>query len=152
MTNELYRSVSPSIQSELCQYEEHVTVATGATLIEHGTIPDHVMIVEEGRVEIVLLRPQQGELKILGYEGQILGVRPIVTGTPEIFDVRAIEACAITRIRGDIFLGVLNRHPELYFAIARLLSKDVNSAERFLREARLAPNKALVQMVQAGIR
>lgn len=137
--NELYNAISAGICNELCQHEEHAIVATGTTLIEEGTVPDHLIIIEEGRVEIVLWCPNDGKSLIFGHEGQILGLSSIITGAPEAFDVRTIEACAISKIRADIFLDVLNRHPELYVAIAKLLCKAVTNAERLLREVRLAP-------------
>lgn len=33
------------------------------------------------------------------------------------------------------FLELLNQHPEMYFAIVKVLSVDLNTAERFLRKA-----------------
>ncbi|HLK54817.1 MAG TPA: hypothetical protein VKU42_15260, partial [Candidatus Angelobacter sp.] len=48
-------------------------------------------------------------------------------------DVTCVEPCNITILPRDVFLDLLKSHPEIYFAVAKVLSADLQIADRILR-------------------
>ncbi len=93
-----------------------------------------MIIVDKGSVEISI--PAGGHtisLAVAG-KGKVCGLRSIVGGVLPEIDVTTLEQCEVTLIPAGIFTGMVERHPEMYFAIAKVLSGDLKAAETILRE------------------
>jgi CRP-like cAMP-binding protein len=148
--NELYKSLSPVAREVLSQYEEQMTVPAGTALICQGAMPEHLIVIEQGSVQISV--PAGGKTMVLGEagEGKILGLRSVLTGALSEVEVTTLEECRIVRIHERHFRVALQQHPEMYFAISKVLSSDLNVAERFLRHAPRAANRE--KRVSDGLR
>ena len=133
-TNELYESLAPNIREELLKCEEEITAPPGTKLISQGIAPEYVIIVKKGSVEIsVPAGPRAIFLAVAG-NGKVLGLRGIVSDVRPEIDVTTLEECKITLIPRIKFLEVLKVYPETYFAVSKVLSGDLKTAERLLRE------------------
>jgi CRP-like cAMP-binding protein len=62
-------------------------------------------------------------------------MRAAISGELPEIDVTAIESCRITTVPRDAFLNLLKHHPEIYFVVARVLSGDLQIADRILRNS-----------------
>jgi len=139
--NELFAGLAPAVVEELTKHEERETIPAGTKLISQGAMPEHLIFIEEGSVEISVPAGDKALCLNMVGSGKVLGLRAIVaTVLPEI-DATAVKQCAIVRIPKGIFLEVLKQHPEMYFAISKVLSNDLNTAERVLRELPRSPGK-----------
>ena len=132
--NELYASLSPAVRDELSKYEEEILVPEGTTLISRSVAPEHVIVLQQGAVEISVPAGDKVLPLSIAHSGKVLGLRAIIAGALPEIEVRTVEECKILRIPKESFLEVLKQHPELYFAISKVLSADLNVAERFLRD------------------
>ena len=54
--------------------------------------------------------------------------------TPPEITVTCLEECRVTILPKNVFLGVLARRPEMYFAVIKVLSADLATADRLRRE------------------
>lgn len=134
-TNELYESLSPAVRAELSRYEEKSEVLANTRLIREGVIPEHLIVIRHGSVEISVPAGDHAiPLRTAG-AGKVLGLRAIVAGEPPEMEATALENCELVLIPRHSFLDVLKRCPEMYFAISKVLSVDLNAAESFLRQA-----------------
>jgi CRP-like cAMP-binding protein len=132
--NELYQALGPEVRRELQAREEEIAAPTGTKLISQGITPEYLIIIKKGSVEIsVPAGPRAVFLAVAG-EGKVLGLRAIVAGVVPEIDVTTMEECRIGLIQKHKFLEVLKAHPEIYFAISKVLSADLKAAERLLRE------------------
>lgn len=139
--NELYRGLAPAIYEELSRHEERVFVPAGTKLISQGAKPDHLIFIEQGSVEISVPAGEKAlPLSVVG-SGKVLGLRSIVAGGAPEIDVTTREECTIARIPSQIFLAVLKQYPEMYVAISKVLSTDLNAAERALRDLPRSPGR-----------
>ncbi|HEY6972573.1 MAG TPA: Crp/Fnr family transcriptional regulator [Candidatus Angelobacter sp.] len=139
--NELYVGLAPAVVEELTTREDRETVPAGTKLISQGTMPEHLIFIEQGSVEVAVPAGDKALcLSIVG-PGKVLGLRAIVANVQPEIDATAVEQCAIVRIPKGIFLEVLKQHPEMYFAISKVLSNDLNTAERVLRGLPRSPAK-----------
>lgn len=112
-----------------------MTVPAGTSLISQGVTPDYLVIIQEGSVEIsVPVGEKAVRLSVAG-KGKILGLRATLAGAQPEIEATALEECTLLRIPTQHFLETLKQHPEMYFAIAKILSHDLHVAERFLRHA-----------------
>ena len=50
--NELYTGLAPAVVEELTKHEQRETIPAGTKLISQGTMPDHLIFIEQGSVEI----------------------------------------------------------------------------------------------------
>jgi CRP-like cAMP-binding protein len=139
--NELYQSLPPAARETLSQYEERVTVPAGTKLIRQGVMPEHLIAIQQGSVEVSVPAGEKAMLLSVAGEGKILGLRPILSRAAPEIEATAVEDCTILRIPQQRFLEVLKQHPEMYFAISKVLSGDLNAAERFLRQGQKVAGK-----------
>lgn len=131
--NELYAMLSPELRTELAKHERSVAVPEGTDLVTHGVPQDQLVIVNSGRVEITLGGMQESISLPCTEAGKVFGMRAMVSGEVPEADVTSKENCQITLIPRDAFLATLHDHPQMYFAIAKVLSNDLVMAQRFLK-------------------
>ena len=132
-TNELYAMLRVELRDELAQYEQLMTVPEGSILIDHGILPDHLVILNSGTVKVSVPSPKRAASMTTGQEGKVFGMRAAISGELPEIDVTCIESCNITVLPRDVFLGLLKSHPEIYVAVAKVLSADLQIADRILR-------------------
>jgi len=131
--NELYASLPPELRTELAHYEQSVTVPEGTNLIKRGVLPDQLVIVNSGKVEITFDCVRESVSVDCAAEGKVFGMRAVVSGELPEADVTSQESCHVTLIPRNAFLGVVRQHPQMYFAIAKILSSDLVMAQRLLK-------------------
>ncbi len=140
-TNELYATLRADLRHELAQHEQLMTVPAGAILIDHNILPDYLIILNSGTVRVSVPSPKRAVSTTTGQQGKVFGMRAAISGgLPEI-DVTCIEPCNITVLPRDVFQDMLKNHPEIYFAVAKVLSADLQIADHILRNhpRRMAP-------------
>jgi len=131
--NELYAVLSAELRTELAKYERSVIVSPGTQLIEHGVLPEQLVILNSGTVEITLAGMQESFSLDGAKTGKVFGMRAVVSGEMPEMDVTSQENCRITLIPRDAFLTTVRAYPQMYFAIAKVLSNDLVMAQRFLK-------------------
>jgi CRP-like cAMP-binding protein len=131
--NELYASLSPQLVALLRECESEELRKAGTALIRHGKDLDQLVIVCSGQVLISL--PSGGDSVLLGNAGagKVLGLRALVSGELPEIDAFCIRDCAVATISRSRFMELLNKHPEIYSAIAKVLSADLKLAEHHLK-------------------
>lgn len=132
-TNELYAMLPAKLRHELAQHEQLMTVPEGAILIDHGILPDHLVILNSGTVRVSVPSSNRTASMTTGQEGKVFGMRAAISGELPEIDVSCVEPCNITILPRDVFLDLLKGHPEIYFAVAKVLSADLQIADRILR-------------------
>jgi len=132
--NELYDMLTPELRAELARFEQVRIVPAGTHLITCGVPPEHLVIVNAGKVEITL-DCRSRHAASLGYSGagKVFGMRALVSGELPEIDVTCMESCSITTLPREVFLSVLKNNPQAYFAVAKVLSSDLQIADRILR-------------------
>jgi CRP-like cAMP-binding protein len=133
-SNELYSGLSPDVLQELGKLAQATTVAQGGKLVRHGVRPEQLIILNSGKVEITV--PAEGKTLALGTAGpgKVFALRAIVAGEPSEIEVTALEKCSLTVLPAEAFLSVLRRNPEMYLAVVKVLSGDLQKADSFLRQ------------------
>lgn len=131
--NELYDMLSPELRAELAGSEQSTTVPQGTVLIQQGMLPGQLVIVNSGKVAVTLNCARRFASLNYAGAGKVFGMRALVSGELSEVDVTCVDTCSITTVPGDVFLGLLKRKPEVYFAVARVLSTDLQIADRILR-------------------
>lgn len=132
-TNELYASLPVDVRQVLEQHERHVIVPRGQRLIQYGVLPNQLMILNSGTVEISVPSPEAEVSLGTAGPGKVFGMRALVSGeTPEI-DVTPLEDCEVTVIPGPEFIAVLQSTPQVYFGVAKVLSADLKIADQLIR-------------------
>jgi CRP/FNR family transcriptional regulator, cyclic AMP receptor protein len=142
-TNELYSSITQEVRQELAGIARVVTLSKGTKLLSHGAKPKQVILLDSGSVEITM--PSEGKTFALGSlgPGKVIGLRAVVAGEVSEVEVTAIENCEVTLLDGDEFLAVLRRHPQVYLAVAKILSADLRNADEYLRQKASALPRAV---------
>ncbi len=132
-SNELYADLAPEIRNALRGHERVVRMPRGGSLLQHGVLPERLVIVNSGTVEISVPNADDGVSLGTAGPGKVFGMRAVVSGeTPEI-DVTCLEECIITVIPAQEFLTILGNNPQMYFSVAKVLSGDLKIADQLIR-------------------
>lgn len=132
-TNELYAGLTTELRNELQKHEEEVKVPQGYKLIEYGVRPERLVILNSGTVEISVT--SGGNEVFLGTAGpgKVFGMRAAVSGEAPEINVTALDECELSIIAGDDFASALRNFPQIYFAVAKVLSADLKIADQLIR-------------------
>jgi CRP-like cAMP-binding protein len=149
--NELYAMLAPELRAELARHERSVTVPAGTRLITQGAPPDQLVIVTSGKVEITLGCTRESVSLDCAAMGKVFGMRAAISGELPEINVTCVDSCSVTTLPRDVFLELLKTHPETYFAVARVLSSDLQIADRILRNsARRCPSGPRARVPKMG--
>jgi CRP-like cAMP-binding protein len=131
--NELYAGLPDELREELAIHEQTVTVPAGTQLLQCGIYPEQLIILHSGSVETsVLVAGKPLSLGVAG-AGRVFGLQSILAETPNDTDVTCLERCQVIFVPKKAFLDALQRNPQIYLAVAKLLSADLQKAHGFLR-------------------
>lgn len=134
LENELYAGLPKAVRQEFARHEEAVTVARGSRLVEAGVITRGLIILNSGNAETtVTVAGKERSLGLAG-PGRVFALHSTLSGTPTESTVTCLEECRVTILPKDVFLEVLARHPEVYFAIVKVLSADLARVDRLIRD------------------
>jgi CRP-like cAMP-binding protein len=132
-TNELYALLPSDVCRQLGKYEQPMTVPEGTALIQHGVVPDGLVILNSGSVQVSVPCPRRSASVTTAQPGKVFGMRAAISGELPDIDVTCVEPCRVTIVPREAFLTVLKTHPETYFAVARVLSAELQIANHILR-------------------
>jgi CRP/FNR family transcriptional regulator, cyclic AMP receptor protein len=112
---------------DLCTKLPLRTFPAGETLLDEGQTSGVLFVLVEGSVEIV-----KGPLQIttVSDPGAFFGEMSVLLGQPHMATVRTLQPSSF-RVAADpgVFLG---SHPEIAFAVARLLAKRLHFVTTYL--------------------
>jgi CRP-like cAMP-binding protein len=134
MTNELFANLSDEVQRELTEEAKSDNASRGSRLIQNGVASGRLIFLNSGSAEITV--PVEGKPVSLGTvgPGKVLGLRSIMCGEVPEIDVTCLEECKITLLSKEAFLQILQRNPQMYFAVVKVLTADLKTVQSFLRE------------------
>jgi CRP-like cAMP-binding protein len=133
ITNEFYSMLPPSLCDQLKKHEKSLELPQGAPLMKHGVLPGGLIILNSGNVQISVPCPRRTIAVTTGQKGKVFGMRAAFAGDPPDIDVTCLDNCSVTMVPRDAFLEVLKTNPEIYIAVAKVLSADLQIAQRILR-------------------
>jgi CRP-like cAMP-binding protein len=132
-TNELYAGLPDSVRQELAAHEETVTLPRGTRLLQYGIPAERLVILNSGSAEVSV--SIAGKVRSLGVDGpgKVFALDSILSGAELHTSVTCLEECNVTFMPKTVFLEVLQRHPQMYFAVIKVLSSDLAAADRIIR-------------------
>lgn len=148
-TNELYSGLPDDVRQELVAHEQTGTFPRGTMLLQCGIPADRLVILNSGSAEVsVSIAGKARSLSIDG-PGKVFALDSIISGAPLHTSVTCLEECNVTFMPKEVFLEVLKRNPQMYFAVAKVLSSDLAAADRIIRNyARRSPAKNLAKCLR----
>lgn len=133
-SNELYDELSPEIHEKLKALETAATFPAGTQIMRAGVYPD-LIIITSGLVEISLPVPKGTFSLVLAGAGKVLGLRSMVSEVLPETNVTTLKTTTGAMIPEKEFVRILHQYPQMYLAIAKVLSRDLNTVDRLLRQA-----------------
>jgi CRP-like cAMP-binding protein len=133
--NELYAMLTPDVRCELEKHEQSRMVPRGTALLEHSVLPDSLVILDSGTVQVSVPCRERCATLTTAQAGKVFGMRAAISGELPEIDVTCMEPCHVTFLPRDTFLNLLKAKPQIYFAVAKVLSADLQIADRILRSS-----------------
>jgi EAL domain-containing protein (putative c-di-GMP-specific phosphodiesterase class I) len=131
----------------MSQWNARVSYRAGETIIRQGEQGDCAYVIESGRVEIVLEKPD-GRQQRVGTRGvdTMIGEMALVDDAPRTATVRALEDCCLLRIsKEDFSRRLLQADPVLRLTTQVILNRyrDILATAEIASQDRSAPAEAL---------
>ena len=133
--NELYAGLTEHLVAELRKLEHTRACLAGSKLMTCGELPHDLMILAEGHAEILLPCPKHTISLGMVAPGKVLGLKALMTGEGAETDIVCLSPCTVTLLPGARFLEQLRSHPEIYYLVAKILSADLQQADKVLKQA-----------------
>lgn len=149
--NDLYAGFPAEIRQELSGHEQTITAHSGSRLLQSGTSPEQLIILNSGSAETsVLAAGKSLSLGVAG-PGKVFGLPSIIADVPTLTNVTCLEECEVTLVPKQAFLDVLQRYPQMYVAVVKVLSSDLAAANRVIRDyARRSTVKTHLKCIKPG--
>jgi CRP-like cAMP-binding protein len=133
--NELYAGLAEHLVAELGKLENTRACHAGSKLMTCGELPRDLMILAEGQAEVLLPCPKRTISLGIVAPGKVLGLKALMTGEGAETDIVCLSPCTVTLLPGARFLEQLRSHPEIYYVVAKILSADLQQADKVLKQA-----------------
>lgn len=138
-SNDLYDLLAPEVREDLARHAVAKTVPAATLLITHGVSPRSLVILDAGSVEVSLCAGKMAFSTVISGRGQVFGLREVLSQAPPDADVVCRTECQVTFLPGQQFKAIVEQHPEIYAAVARILSTEVRMANDLRRCSRRNP-------------
>lgn len=139
--SELHAWLPEDIRLELAALERDAIVPSGTRLIAPDVAPTHLIILNSGAAEI-FLQTAGGFVPLgLAGPGSVFDLRSIVCDEPPGVEIVCREKCALKLIPREEFNRLLKCRPAAYFAVARVLSSCLRTADSALRRLLMASTR-----------
>ena len=127
--------------ADLRQIGEKHELPAGVTLWREGDVADHVLLLLEGQLEVILSGPD-GETVILRLleEGSIVGDIASLDGGQRSAGIRTKTSCSVVRVTSSGFRSVLREHPLL---LERILEEQVDRVRALTRDVTTSHHQAI---------
>jgi CRP-like cAMP-binding protein len=140
--NELYAGLADPLVAELRKLELKQVYRAGTKLMTFGELPQYIMILETGEAEILLPCPRRAISLGSAPPGKVLGLKALMAGEALETDIVCVTPCSATLLPGSRFLEVLRSHPEIYYVVAKILSADLQRADKVLKHTTRRAHRA----------
>jgi CRP-like cAMP-binding protein len=131
--NELYAGLADHLVAELRRLELKQVYRAGTRLMTCGELPRQIMILETGEAEILLPCPRRAVSLGAAAPGKVLGLKALMAGEAVETDIVCVTSCSVALLPGSGFLELLRSHPEIYYVVAKILSADLQQADKVLK-------------------
>jgi CRP/FNR family transcriptional regulator, cyclic AMP receptor protein len=127
--------LSDEDRAELERIGRRRTAERGDVLLALGDTGDHVLVIETGRVKIVVPTSTGGEA-VLSFRGPgcLLGDQALVDRSPRSANVVAVEEVELIAVAASTFRSYLTERPGVALAALASLSAKLRESDRRLRE------------------
>jgi CRP-like cAMP-binding protein len=132
-SNELYDCLPEEICEKLKRYEEIKVCPAGMQLINQSVHPQHLIFLIKGSVEISVPAGARSIALAVAGNGKVFGLRPVVSGALPEINVTCLEESTVALVPRQEFIDTLEQCPQMYFAVAKVLSGDLRMADNLLR-------------------
>jgi CRP-like cAMP-binding protein len=127
--------LSDDDRGELATIGRRVRADRGEVLLARGEAGDHVLVLESGRVKVVVPTAGGGEA-VLTFRGpgSLLGDQALVDEAPRSANVVAVEPVEALAIASSVFRAYVGRRPGVALAMLAMLSSRLRESDRRLAE------------------
>jgi CRP-like cAMP-binding protein len=134
ITNGSNVGLSVEVRQDLARHGKAVMFPAGTTLMAAGTPPNQLIILNSGSAETFVTVAGRSRSLGISRAGKVFGLHFMLAEAPPDINVTCLEECEVTVLPKAAFLDVLQGNPKMYFAIVQVLSSDLVSANRVIRE------------------
>jgi CRP-like cAMP-binding protein len=146
---ELFRDLDADALTALTQAASRVALKTGTQLLKQGDAPDHLFMVERGKVKMSVVTPEGAQLTLhfMG-KGEIIGCAAVFRGIPYPATATAVEDTSVLCWSASHINELLRRFPQL---AKNALSIVGGRAEEFLRRLRETATEKVEQRIARAL-
>ena len=133
---ELFAGLDDEALDRVLDTARTVELRRGDVIFEEGADPDHLYVVEDGRIALAS-KSDDGRESVFALmeRGDLFGEMPLLDGLGRSAEARALEPSEVTEIAYDPVREVFERQPELLWGVVRLLSLRLRNMDAALADS-----------------
>ena len=135
-TTELFAELSDDALARVVATAVSRTVRRGDVIFEEGATPDHLYVVEDGRIAIAS-KSDDGRESVFALmeRGELFGEMGLLDGLGRSAEARALETSQITEISYAPVRAVFEENPALLWGVVALLAGRLRSMDSALADS-----------------
>ncbi len=133
---ELFADLDDSVLDRILAAARTVDLKRGDVVFAEGADPDHLYVVDDGRIALAS-KSDDGRESVFALmeRGDLFGEMPLLDGLGRSAEARALEPSTIVEIPYDPVRQVFEEHPALLWGVVRLLSLRLRNMDAALADS-----------------
>lgn len=131
----LFANIEPSKLKLLAYASDEARFCTGDTLFVQGGASDVAYVIAEGEVEVTWEGPHGASVLARLGQHEVVGEIALLAGVPSMTTVVARSPLVALRIKGDLFVKMIEEYPRIAVAIIRELARVIGETAARLETA-----------------
>ena len=133
---EMFAELDDHALDEVLAEARTLELSRGDVLFEEGADPDHLYVVEDGRVALAS-RSDDGRESVFALmeRGELFGEMPLLDGLGRSAEARALEPSTVVQIPYAPVRAAFEERPELLWGVVELLSLRLRSMDAALADS-----------------
>jgi CRP-like cAMP-binding protein len=133
---ELFADLDDTALDQVLATAKRLDLRRGDVIFEEGAEPDHLYVVEDGRIALAS-KSDDGRESVFALmeRGDLFGEMPLLDGLGRSAEARALEASAVVEIAYAPVREVFEHQPQLLWGVVRLLSLRLRNMDAALADS-----------------
>ena len=133
---ELFAELDDSVLDRVLAAARTLGLKRGDVLFAEGADPDHLYVVDDGRIALAS-RSDDGRESVFALmeRGDLFGEMPLLDGLGRSAEARALEPSIVVEIPYDPVRAAFEEHPALLWGVVRLLSLRLRNMDAALADS-----------------
>ncbi len=130
----LFAELTEDDLDQLCQVAMPTAIKAGEVLMEEGSAPDSLYVIQDGEFEVTKHAGKQEVVLSVRKTGEVVGEMAVIEQAPRMATLRALKDSQVLKISEEAFFRVLSCSPTAAKAMLHTFAQRLRSTQGLLEQ------------------